>query len=312
MSGLHRGACARKAQLTSLKVADHESPGKTGSRVAAIYFEAPKSFMCCGLLAALSWSSSVPSYLPLLCGANSTETVQVPPSAAMVSQVLALTLNGGVAAGAVVNKIGAGLRLTSVMLWEGLTASGDTGPKLNVFGFTRIFGARPLPFSFTVSNPNEALLFKRSCPFCLPFEVGKNATSIVQEAPGCSFAGQLFAVTIYPLLAVGCPSIRGVVVDGLIRATFAGLLWLPTTWLGNEIDLGLASSVADSELGEAAGVGIVPCAAAIGGVAPTRIATIAAARIALLPILDQICPTVLIYRILPASEKEREELAKTV
>ena len=58
----------------------------------------------------------MPSNLPRLCGANSTEIVQVPPFAAIVSHVLALTLNGGVAAGAVVNEIGAGLLLTSVML----------------------------------------------------------------------------------------------------------------------------------------------------------------------------------------------------
>jgi hypothetical protein len=88
----------------------------------------------------------------------------------------------------------------------------------------------------------------------------------------------LFAVTINPLLAVGCPTVTGIVADVLIRATFAGLLWLPTTWPGNEIDLGLASSVADSGLGEA--VGVASCVSAIAGVALARITTIAAARIA--------------------------------
>lgn len=72
--------------------------------------------MCCGLLAALSCSSSMPSNLPRSCGANSTEIVQVAPFAAIVPHVLAVTLNGGVAAGAVVNEIGAGLRLTRVTL----------------------------------------------------------------------------------------------------------------------------------------------------------------------------------------------------
>jgi len=81
-----------------------------------IYFETPKSLMCCGLSAALSWSSSVPMNLPRSCGANSTEMVQVPPFAAIVSHVFAATLNGGVAAGAVGNEIGAGPGLTSVML----------------------------------------------------------------------------------------------------------------------------------------------------------------------------------------------------
>ena len=72
--------------------------------------------MCCGLSAALSRSSSVPLNLPRSCGANSMEIVQVPGFAAIAPHVLALTLNGGVAAGAVVNEIGAGLRLTSVTL----------------------------------------------------------------------------------------------------------------------------------------------------------------------------------------------------
>jgi hypothetical protein len=37
---------------------------------------------------------------------------------------------------------------------------------------------------------------------------------------------------------------------------FAGLPWWPTTSFGNEIDLGLASSVAKTGLGEAVGVGV--------------------------------------------------------
>lgn len=72
--------------------------------------------MCCGLFDALSRSSRVPTYLPRLCGTNSTEIVQRPPFAATVWQVFALTLNGGVAAGAVANETGAGLSLTTVML----------------------------------------------------------------------------------------------------------------------------------------------------------------------------------------------------
>jgi len=85
--------------------------------------------------------------------------MQLPPFAAIVPQVLALTLNGGVAAGAVVNQIGAGLGLTSVMLWEELTASADTCPKLSDCGYAFIFGATPRPFSLTVCDPNSALLF---------------------------------------------------------------------------------------------------------------------------------------------------------
>src|SRR5208282_4748931 len=135
MSGLHRGCLraqgarrfakglrsrfSRQAGFSALPIRLRCCRAKAVGnhpRSNAIYFELPKSFMCCGLLAALSWSSSMPSNLPRLCGANSTEIVQVPPFAAIVSHVLALTLNGGVAAGAVVNEIGAGLVLTSVML----------------------------------------------------------------------------------------------------------------------------------------------------------------------------------------------------
>ncbi len=59
-----------------------------------------------------------PHVFAALMQSNSTEIVQVPPFAAMVPQVLAVTLtaNGGVAAGAVVKEIGVALSLTSVML----------------------------------------------------------------------------------------------------------------------------------------------------------------------------------------------------
>lgn len=166
--------------------------------------------MCCGLFAALSRSSSMPAYLPCLGGANSTEIVQVPPFAAIVWQVLALTLNGGVAAGAVVSETGAGLSLTTVMLWEELTASADTGPKLSDFGRVFIFAARPLPLSLTIRIPDRALLFNCSCPVCLPAEVGTEAISSVQDAPGCNRAGQLFDITANPLLTFGCHKVTGV------------------------------------------------------------------------------------------------------
>src|SRR5580704_16690770 len=109
-------------EVDSLRVSDHETPGKT-VRTKTVYFELPKSFMCYGLVTALSWISRVPWYLPRLCGANSTEIVHVPPFGAIVLQVFAVTLNGGVAAGAVVNVIGAGLSLTMVMVCGELTAS---------------------------------------------------------------------------------------------------------------------------------------------------------------------------------------------
>jgi len=114
--------------------------------------------MCCGLFAALSWISRVPWYLPCVCGANSTEIAHVPPFGAIVVQVFAVTLNGGVAAGAVVNEIGAGLSLTTVMLWGELTASGDVCSKLNDLGFVFIFGAKPLPFNLIARTPYFALL----------------------------------------------------------------------------------------------------------------------------------------------------------
>ena len=54
-------------------------------------------------------------------GSEFNEFVHVPPLGAIVSQVFAVTLNGGVAAGAAVNVIGVGLSLTSVMLCAELT-----------------------------------------------------------------------------------------------------------------------------------------------------------------------------------------------
>jgi len=172
------------------------------------------------------------------------EIVQVPPFAAIVSHVLALTLNGGVAAGAAVNEIGNGLLLTSVMLCGELTASTGTCPKASDFGLAFIFGARPLPFSLTLCSPSEALLFTSSHPCRSPFAVGAKASSIVQEAPGCSSGGQLLEVTTNPLLTVGRPKVTGRPLESLTTFTFAALLWWPTTSLGNEIDLGLTSSVA--------------------------------------------------------------------
>jgi len=154
--------------------------------------------------------------------------VQVPPFGAIVSQVLAVTLNGGVAAGAVVNEIGAALSLTSVTLCAELTASADTCPRLIDFGVFS-FGARPLPFSLIVRTPYEALLFNCNCPIRLPFALGTNATPIVHEAPDCSTAGQLLEVTTNPLLTVGSHIVTGVVAAVLITVTFAALLWWPTT-----------------------------------------------------------------------------------
>ena len=84
--------------------------------------------------------------------------VQVPPFGAIVLQVFAVTLNGGVAAGAVVNDIGAGLSLTMVMLRGELTASADVCSKLSELGFVFIFGATPLPFSLIARTPYLALL----------------------------------------------------------------------------------------------------------------------------------------------------------
>ena len=166
----------------------------------------------------------MPWYLPCLCGANSTEIVQVPPFAAIVVHVLAVTLNGGVAAGAVVNEIGDGLSLMIVMLLAELTASAETGSKLSDFGCALIFGATPLPFSLIARTPYLALLFSCSCPFFFPFAVGANATAIVHEPPGGISDGQVFEVTTNPLLAVGCDRVTDVFPAVLITVIFADLL----------------------------------------------------------------------------------------
>lgn len=42
----------------------------------------------------------------------------------------------------------------------------------------------------------------------------------------------------------------------MLNVTFTGLLGRPTTWLGNEIDLGRALSVAATGLGEEVGVAV--------------------------------------------------------
>ena len=78
---------------------------------ASVYLEIPTRLMCCGLRPVCR-NSSIPTYFPGLCGANSTEIVQLPPFGASVPQVLAVTLKGGVAAGAELNEIGEGLSLT--------------------------------------------------------------------------------------------------------------------------------------------------------------------------------------------------------
>src|ERR1700678_988692 len=167
----------------------------------------------------------MPWYLPRLCGANSTEIVQVPPFGAIVSQVLAVTLNGGVAAGAVENEIGAGLSLMSIMLSAELTASTGTGSKLSAFGRAFIFAARPLPpLSSIVRKPNSALLFNCNCPFTLPFATGANATPIVHEARGASVAGQSLEVMTNPVLTVSGPRITVVDTAVLVSVTFADLL----------------------------------------------------------------------------------------
>jgi hypothetical protein len=187
--------------------------------------------------------------------------------AARVSQVLAVTLNGGVAAGAVANEIGAGLSLTSVMLSEGLTASADTRAKLNELVLTLNFGATPLPLSLTVCDPNIALLFNCSWPFWLPFAVGTDATSIVQDAPGCSVSGQSLDNTANPLLTVGGDKVTGVFDVLLIAVTVVALLGWPTTSAGNEIDLGRALRVAGTGVGDAVRVGVTVGVAVLVGVA---------------------------------------------
>lgn len=114
--------------------------------------------------------------MPRLWGANSTEIVQVPPFGASVPQVFAVTLNGGVAAGAVVNVIGDGLGLLSVMLKGELTLPVDTFPKASVFGLAFIVGAIPLPLRTTICLPDSALLFTCNVPLRSPVAVGTNPT----------------------------------------------------------------------------------------------------------------------------------------
>lgn len=140
-----------------------------------------------------------------------------------MSQVFAVTLNGGVAAGAAVNVIGVGLSLTSVMLCAELTASADTASKLSDFGCVFIFGATPFPLSLIARTPYSALLFNCNSPLCFPFAVGANATAIVQEPPGAITDGQLFAVTTNPALTVGGDRTTDTAPAVLITVTFADL-----------------------------------------------------------------------------------------
>lgn len=154
------------------------------------------------------------------------------------------------------NEIGAGLSLTSVMLWAELTASTDTGSKLTDFGCAFIFGASPLPFSLIARTPNLALLFSCNRPFWFPFATGTDATVSVHEPCGGITDGQLFEVTTNPLLTVGGERTTDAAAAVLITVTFADLPWWPTTWPENERDLGLALSVAKTGLGDAVGVGV--------------------------------------------------------
>src|SRR5258708_16499408 len=104
--------------------------------------------MCCGLFAPLSRISSVPWNVPGLTGANSTEIVQVAPFGASVVQVLALTLYGGVAAGATVSVMGTGLGLISVTICvepalpDWVRALTRTRPKSSDFGVALSAGAK--------------------------------------------------------------------------------------------------------------------------------------------------------------------------
>jgi hypothetical protein len=280
LSGLHP-VCARKAHVDSFKVSDHETPSKQGSARSYYYLDTPKSFMCCGLLAALSEISRVPWYLPRLCGANSTEIVQVPPFGAIARHVFAVTLNGGVAAGAVVNEIGAGLSLTTVMVCGELTASADVCSKLSDLGLVVILGARPLPFSLIARTPNWASLFNCNRPFCFPLAAGANATSIVHEPPGCITVGHVLEVTTNPGLAA---SDNVTDADAAVFTTviFEDLPWCPTIWSAKKIDVGFALSVAKTGLGDAVGTGVPvgmgeAVAAWPGNSAPEMTATRAAA-----------------------------------
>ena len=87
--------------------------------------------------------------LPGPVGANSTEMVQVPPLAGIVSQVLAITLYGGVAAGAAVSVIETGLELISVTVCDLAAALADVWPYLSALGCIFRAGANPLPLSLT-------------------------------------------------------------------------------------------------------------------------------------------------------------------
>jgi hypothetical protein len=65
---------------------------------------------------------------------------------------------------------------------------------------------------------------------------------------------------------------------------FAGLPWWPTTSFGNEIDLGLASSVAKTGLGEAVGVGVtVGVTVAVGVGVTVGVAVMVAVGVGLPP-----------------------------
>jgi len=82
-------------------------------------------------------------------GANSTVIVQVPPLGAIDAQVLAVTLYGGVAAGATVSVIETGLGLVRVTSRETPPAPANIWPKLRDFGCVFRDGAKPLPVSLT-------------------------------------------------------------------------------------------------------------------------------------------------------------------
>ena len=106
--------------------------------------------------------------LPCLCGANSTEIVQMPPLGAIVVQVLALTLNGGVAAGAVVNVMGAGLSLISVALRQA-ERRGRYWSEAQRFRLRDLISVRRLcPSAPIERTPYMALLLNWSCPSCFP------------------------------------------------------------------------------------------------------------------------------------------------
>jgi len=66
----------------------------------------------------------------------------------------------------------------------------------------------------------------------------------------------LLELTTNPLLTVGCHKVTGTAVAWLTTFIFAGLPRWPTTSFGNEIDLGLASRVAKTGLGEPVGVAV--------------------------------------------------------